>query len=458
MRVNAKATDYRVDINSRLAGGGGVYAAKQSAYNLLRRNVLSCLLWEDLAYQGGKDTADSIWNLVPDVAPHLVAELAIEARTKQHLRHVPLWIACRMASLDSHKHLVGNLLPQIILRPDELTEFVALYWKDGRTPLSGQVKKGLARSFDRFSEYQFAKYDRNTTIKLRDVMFMVHPNPKGKDALFKCIAERTLATPDTWEVELSAYGNNAASWERLITENKLGGLAFLRNLRNMTQAGVPRNIIIKGLEQLNTSRLVPLNFYTAAQHAPEFAKQLEEGMCKVVNAQLHLPGYTVLVVDVSGSMGKLLSRPGTTTRLDVAKALASVASVACEDVAIYATAGDDYKRIHATKKVSNLEGFAVAAGVNHKGIGKGGIFTRQALEFIRDAERGNKVDRIIVFSDSQDCDYPGKRVPAPFGKYNYICDVSAHSRGIAYDGVWTAEISGWSDNFLTYIQEMERLQ
>jgi hypothetical protein len=33
---------------------------------------------------------------------------------------------------------------------DELSEFVAIYWKDGRVPLSGQVKKGLAAAFPKF--------------------------------------------------------------------------------------------------------------------------------------------------------------------------------------------------------------------------------------------------------------------------------------------------------------------
>ena len=58
-------------------------------------------------------------------------------------------------------------------------------------------------------------------------------------------------------------------------------------------------------------------------------------------------------------------------------------------------------------------------------------------------------------SDSQDCDAPHLQVPKPFGKRNYIVDVSAHTRGVGYDRVWTAEISGWSEHFLTYIAACE---
>ena len=45
-----------------------------------------------------------------------------------------------------------------------------------------------------------------------------------------------------------------------------------------------------------------------------------------------------------------------------------------------------------------------------------------------------------------------------FGTYNYICDVSANTRGVNYRGRWIAEISGWSEHFLTYIAALEGLQ
>lgn len=68
------------------------------------------------------------------------------------------------------------------------------------------------------------------------------------------------------------------------------------------------------------------------------------------------------------------------------------------------------------------------------------------------------IDRIIVFSDSQDCDYPTLRIPEPYGTYNYICDVSANTKGVNYRGKWTAEISGFSEHFLTYIAALEGIE
>jgi hypothetical protein len=36
--------------------------------------------------------------------------------------------------------------------------------------------------------------------------------------------------------------------------------------------------------------------------------------------------------------------------------------------------------------------------------------------------------------------------------------VSAHKNGVNYKGCWTAEISGWSEHFITYIAALEGLE
>lgn len=51
-----------------------------------------------------------------------------------------------------------------------------------------------------------------------------------------------------------------------------------------------------------------------------------------------------------------------------------------------------------------------------------------------------------------------KRVPKPFGKHNYICDVSSERHGVNYKGVWDAEISGFSENFLLFIAAYEGIE
>jgi hypothetical protein len=126
----------------------------------LYRSVMANLLWEDQFYEEGVKIAERIKALIPLVDHRKVAGLAIYAREEMKLRHVPLLLARELARISSGKYLVSSLLERIIQRPDELTEFLAIYWQDGKQPLSGQVKKGLAKAFTKFSAYQLAKYNR----------------------------------------------------------------------------------------------------------------------------------------------------------------------------------------------------------------------------------------------------------------------------------------------------------
>ncbi len=453
-KINKKAVDTRADHSKRLAGGGGAFAASQEAPALLRRAVMANLLWEDNFYENGHSIAETICELIPQVDPDECARIAIEARTKQKLRHIPLLIAREMARLHSHRDRVSHLLTQIVLRPDEMTELLAIYLKDGKIPLSAQIKKGLAKVFGTFNAYQLAKYNRDDQIKLRDVMRLVRPKPpEGKEELFKQVRENILPTPDTWEVALSGGEDKKTAWERLLNAKKLGALAFVRNLRNMEKAGVDRELIKAYFEEVDTKWLLPLNMLAAAQAEPRWEHELQALMLRSLKDVEKLPGKSIVVIDVSGSMGSPISSRSEMSRLDAAAAMAMLAIEVCEEVEVYATGGDDYMQKHATKLLRPRHGFAMLSEIKAAKVGRGGIFTRQCLNYIKDEYRGTP-DRIMIFSDSQDCDRQNS-IPHPFGKNNYIIDVSAHRHGINYRGAWTAEIGGWSEHFLTFIAALE---
>lgn len=89
----------------------------------LRRSVMSCLLWEDEFYEDGVSIAQRITETIPLVKPEKVAAIAIEARTKMKLRHVPLLLVREMARLPEYRSLVANTLYDVIQRADELAEF-----------------------------------------------------------------------------------------------------------------------------------------------------------------------------------------------------------------------------------------------------------------------------------------------------------------------------------------------
>lgn len=223
----------------------------------LRRSVLACMLWENGFYESGVAIAGRIRELVPKVEPARVAALAVEARSSMKLRHAPLLLVREMARHATHRALVAQTLASVIQRADELTEFVAIYWSGGPAPLSAQVKKGLAASFTRFDEYALAKYDRAGAVRLRDVLFLSHAKPvdAGQAALWKRLIAGELATPHTWEVALSTgHGDNKrATWERLLSERKLGALALLRNMKD---AHIDERLVLAALAAMKTDRVL----------------------------------------------------------------------------------------------------------------------------------------------------------------------------------------------------------
>ena len=456
-----KYTDSRMS-ETRLAGGAGLRAAIQPNIQLLRRITLANLLWEDCAYVDGKSISDEIVRLIPLCSPSDVAALAVECRLVQKLRHTPLFIASEMCKYPEHRALVGDILPKIITRADMLTDFLAIYWKEGKRPLANQAKKGLAAAFHNFDEYQFAKYDRDAKIKLRDVMFLCHPKAtdEQEQILFNRIAERNLTTPDTWEVALSAGKDKKETWTRLIETGKIGGMAMLRNLRNMCDASVEQSVIRKGIKNLRGGMLLPLDYLKASRMCSVFTRDIEDKMIDSYKSLPKLPGKTLFIVDVSGSMGSVTSSGSRFSRMDQACAMAMLAANQCEDFKLVATAGNDHTRVGAHEWIKYpMKGFDLAKQIQdtQSNIGWGGIFTRQCLEWCKNKFAGETFDRIIIFSDSQDCDTKNQ-TPNPFAKYNYICDVSAHKNGVNYKGCWTAEISGWSEHFITYIAALEGLE
>jgi hypothetical protein len=203
--------------------------------------------------------------------------------------------------------------------------------------------------------------------------------------------------------------------------------------------------------------LLPLDFLKAYRINPNLATEIENSMLESYGNLPKLIGKTLFIVDVSGSMGGLTSETSQFSRLDQACAMAMLAVNQCETSDLVITAGKDATGVGKHQKIDNpLNGFELFNQITKDRLDGGGIFTRQCLEWCKQ-NVGKEYDRIIVFSDSQDCDGINK-TPNPYGKKNYIVDVSSEKRGINYKGVWTAEISGWSENFITYIAALEGVQ
>jgi 60 kDa SS-A/Ro ribonucleoprotein len=417
----------------------GAVAKRIDAEQQLRRSVLACMLWEDSFYEDGVSITDRISSLIEQVSPVQVASLAIEARERMKLRHVPLWIVRQMARLPKHKAFVAGTLSQIIQRADELAEFVSLYWMDGRQPLSAQVKKGLAIAFQKFDAYQLAKYDRDGSVSLRDVLFLCHAKPTSNEQAetWKQLVDGTLPTPDTWEVALSTGQDKRETWERLLQENSLGALALLRNLRNMAQVRVDENLIFNALHRINVERVLPFRFISAAKYVPQWEQHLETAMLKCLNGRTKLGGRTVLLVDVSGSMSQSISNKSDLSRIDAANGLAILARELCESVAVYSFSNN-------VVRIPDRHGFALRDAIANS-QSHSNTYLGRAVQAINENEN---YDRIIVLTDEQSADV----VPNPKGA-GYMINVAAYKNGVGY-GAWT-HIDGWSEAVFDYIGELE---
>lgn len=445
---------------------GGAQASRDpNAVEQLRRSVMANLLWEDEFYESGEKIADRVKNLAARVAPADLAHVAIEAR-ENGLRHVPLLLLTQLAKVGSGDGLVSRTIERVIRRADELAELVSLYWKvnprkNGKNaPLSKQMKEGLARAFTKFDEYQLAKYNRDADVKLRDVLFLSHA--KGKDEnqkrVFEKLVSNDLATPDTWETQLSSGKGKRETFERLMAEKKLGYMALLRNLRNMKEAGVPKATVREYLmtRAFGIDMVFPFRFIAAAKAVPEWEDIIDEAFLNHMAYRQKLPGKTIVVIDVSGSMyGGNMSAKSDMNRALAACALGAICRELCEEPVIYATAGSDSSRIHKTELVPPRRGMSLVSAIYDmcRPLGGGGIFLKQAMEHIQ--SQHPEADRVIVITDEQDCsgdrDAPSR---APLlGKTNYIINVASYQNGIGYEK-WT-KINGFSEGVLRYITAIE---
>jgi hypothetical protein len=418
----------------------------------LKRSVMSCLLWEDSFYEDGVAIADRVKELVGKVSQEEARQVLMDAKFKSKLRHIPLYMLTLFAE---NKWLRKDDVAKVCKRVDDMTELLSLYWKDGKKPLSHQLIKGLALAIPRFEEYHFAKYNRAKQVKLRDVFRIARPKPENEaqSALWKRVVADELAVPDTWEVAISACGKDnekkAREFTRLLTEkvkdeetgkefNKLGDLAFLRNLRLMKEVGVDESTIRSSFSERKWGWIIPYQFITAASRSPVFEDVLEEAMFKCLCDQQPIEGNVALLVDVSGSMDSQLSRKSDVMRYDVAASLAVLLREVCKDVKLYSFNTE----IH---ELPPRRGFALRDAIC-KQVGGG----TEMWGAIRKAGSDRRSRIMVVITDEQTMDS---------GKYSdanadllVIINVASYQRGVGYEkGV--VHINGWSDSTVDWLRE-----
>ncbi len=468
-------------------------------------------------YETQNERMKRIQELVELCDPTFVGKLAIYARTSMNLRSIPLYIACLLAQRAAGTNLVSNVIERIVLRADEITELLACYAmvnnRSGEKQLgklSKQVQKGLAAAFNSFDEYQFAKYNRKGNITLRDALFLVHPKAKNEQqqAVFDKIVNNTLATPYTWETELSAMGQRLPAdeaertiaeretWESLIESGRLGYMALLRNLRNIIRADVSQAhiamvcAVLANPEEVAQSKQFPFRFLSAYRQLVEWQSQntqpflvslfkrtralkfnavrvvLEALECAVMASAANIRGFDIntrvlIACDVSGSMFVPISQHSTVKNYDVGLMLGMLLRSTCAhaEIGIF---GDTWKTlpVPTTSILRNVDAFIKREG--EVGYSTNGYLVLEDL-----CERRAVKDKIMLFTDCQLWNSNGdgahlqlawtryKSTVAPNAKL-YLFDLAGHGQAPLSMGQKDVYmIAGWSDKIFDVMSAIE---
>ncbi|WP_343671968.1 TROVE domain-containing protein [Chitinophaga sp.] len=460
--------------------------------------------FHDQFYEGSAERLERIRALIRKNDPQFVARLAVYAREKMYLRSIPLALTVELAKVHTGNSLVSNMVNRVVQRADEITELLAFYALSNNRQdtkklhrLSKQIQKGLSLAFNKFDEYQFAKYNRAAAVTLKDALFIVHPKPKDDDQqiLFDKIAQDELQVPYTWETTLTATGQVKYSdagerqkafryaWEQLIESNALGYMALMRNLRNILQADVSNWMINKVCAQLTDEKAVlhskqlPFRFLSAYREL----KQVKHGRTKEVLEALetaiqtsvqHLQGFdndtrVVIACDVSGSMQKAVSARSVVKYYDIGLLLGMLLQYKCENV-MTGMFGDKWKVVDFPKKniLANVDAFYAREGE----VG----YSTNGYKVLADLIKNRHVaDKVMMFTDCQMWDsttgnqsdkntlaaqWKLYREMVPHAKL-YLFDLAGYGKTpVSVEGNDVYLISGWSDKVFEILAAIEKGQ
>jgi hypothetical protein len=454
-------------LTTNLAGG----QAYQQSNELELISILLTSFVSDQFYRQSGDTLDRVKTLLDKVSPKFAAKTAIFARDKFGMRSITHALAGELTSKLGGHEWSKDFYDKVVVRVDDMTEIMS-YYLDNKTDKSkpkfpNALKKGFASAFDKFDNYQIAKYkNENKEVKLIDIVNLVHPVPtnSNKDALSKLVAGNLKST-DTWESKLSKAGQEASNeeeltqlksdaWGELLTTRKIGYFALLRNLRNIINQS-PQFVelacdLLVDEKMIRSSRVLPFRFATAYEEISKLGSSSE--VRKVMTAlhqaldisSVNIPkfdGETLVVLDVSGSMSGKPSEIASLFGAMLAKANNC-------DVMTFATSAG-YKSYNPMDSILTIRnGFRFSGGgTNFKDI------------FLK---ANKKYDRVIILSDMQG--WIGHTTPASeFNLYKkkFNCNPYVYSWDLA--GLGTMQLpesnvfalAGFSDKVFDIMKWLE---
>ena len=440
----------------------GAPAYSMDAKSKLVTQILTSFFNESKYYGDNSAEMQETIKAVIAKEPQFVSNLAVFARRVFNMRSVSHVLTAYLARETSGKPYVRSTIDGVVLRGDDLTEIMAFYLQTFGKPIPNSLRRAIADKLVSFDEYTLAKYKGdNKAVKMRDLLCLCRPTPKDDEqsAMWKRCLEGKLETPLTWESELSANGNTAETWEKLISSGKVGYMALLRNLRNIIKAN-PSNIqevydIIQDPERVKKSKQLPFRFYSAYKSVADIAGSktfdvLETALENSVDNLPKLPGTTVIAVDVSGSMSSPVSEKSEVKCYEIAMLIGLLANKICDNSIFYMFNNRLVKQA-VSSKCNILE------TVRATDCGGG---TNMSLPFQKMIDDKINADRIIVLSDNMNYGGLWGRPTQHYAEqYRRISGNDIWVHGIDLQGYGTQQfhgrktniIAGWSEKVLDFI-------
>jgi len=315
-------------------------------------SILLTSFAQDQFYRSSKQTFGELIALLEKVDPLFAAQAAVYARNEFGMRSITHVLAAELASHLSGKPWAKDFYREIVRRPDDMLEIMAYFYSKGAKTLPNAMKKGFAASFDKFDSYQLAKYrGEQKSVKLIDAVNLIHPSPTSRnaEALGKLV-KGELKSSDTWESKLTKAGQQADSsedkqalkaeaWKELLTTNRLGYFALLRNLRNIAEHAPDLIYLacrqLTNEQQIKKSLVMPFRYLTAVEAIKKanisknkVRRQIETALHEALEISLsNVPvfeGSTLIVLDDSGSMTNQFNHQIGRTPIQIGSIFAAV--------------------------------------------------------------------------------------------------------------------------------------
>jgi len=409
-------------------------APKHQLAQLAATGCLNSTFYADAAEQ-----LDAILILALDSEPEFVAQTAIYARERGHMKDMPALLAAVLAVRDVA--LLAKVFPRIIDNGKMLRNFVQILRSGtvGRKSLGTRPKKLVQQWLLTASEKQLLYAAVGNTPSLADVVKMVHPKPSeewraawfawliGKPyeenklppitAAFErfkraCAAGQDLSRleqPDVPFQMLTALELSTQEWAMIA---RRGSWQMVRqNLNTFVRHGVfnlpnmPRKIaaLLRDKKAIAKARVMPYQLMAAylasVGNVPsEISEALQDAMEWALQNVPELAGNVVVCPDVSGSMGCPVTgyRPGASSK------------VRCIDVAALVAAAILRKNPRA--RVLPFEEKVVDISLNPRdtvmtnaqklaAIGGGGTACSAPLALLNKEKA--KVDLVVLVSDNE---------------------------------------------------------